>query len=243
MANYFEAISDTDEAIVIDDTFKNIEVLDSFPLSQCRFITQNDSNHGAYSLLRTNPKTALVGIGLNDLNGLSWFMFNSDYGHIYFYDNNSGIEDVGLFPVRRNDISAVATVYLLGFAENDPSAHGIGLEIYNADGKIVYSSVTQHLDILACTDGNTQMALTDNMVFMTLGTDHAADIKASHHKGWWGAEYTKYPAIEVANNVVSVSPHNATVYYFQGADMEEWEVEEHIDKGSLFFSYLIGKLT
>ena len=200
MTKYFEAINDSNQSIVIDDTFKNIEVLDSFPLSECNFTTWHDSNHGYYSLKRGNANTALVGISLNPLVGLPWFMYHGTYGYIYLYDGNSGIQDVGIFPVKRDDIAEASTIYLLGFSNSEPSTHGTGIEIYNADGKVVYSSEQQYLEAVACGSTDAEVTLQDNLVFFTLGVDHAADILTGHQTGSYGAEYTKYPALEVTSN-------------------------------------------
>lgn len=78
MAKYFEVFNSSDDSILIDDTFKNLQLLDSFPLSECKFNQGYvDSSHGYYGLARAVPNALLIGIGINNLANKSSFALNT----------------------------------------------------------------------------------------------------------------------------------------------------------------------
>lgn len=202
---FFEILN-PDGAIVIDSNFKNIELLDHFPLSDCTFHPNHLSqNHGSYSLLRSNPKATLVGISLNGLNGVNRFGFSANIGGVEFYDNHSGMGNHGILPVKRDDIANTAHVYLFGFGDDSPAEHGTGLEICNADGKIIYSSDKRYLNVLGCgSEKSETVQMNGTTIAFTLGTDHVTKIYENHKVGAKGIEYDRYPRFTVNENSISI---------------------------------------
>lgn len=220
---FFEILS-PDGAIVIDNNFKNIELLDHFPLSDCTFRPNHLSqNHGSYSLLRTNPKATLIGINLNGLNGVNWFGFTADNTGIRFYDSRSGIENHGILPVKRDDIANTAHVYLFGFGDDSPTEHGTGLEICNADGKVVYSSAKRYLNVLGCgSEKSETVQMNGTTIAFALGTDHVTKIYESHKVGEKGVEYDRYPRFTVNENSITVGMIEARTVYITDDGASDW---------------------
>lgn len=235
-------ISSPDGAIVIDDSFKNIELLDHFPLSACTFHPNHLSqNHGSYSLLRTNPKATLVGISLNGLNGVNRFGFTIDSVEISFYDNRSGISNIGILPVKRDDIASTAHVYLFGFGDDSPTEHGAGLEICNAAGKIIYSSAKRYLNVLGCgSEKSETVQMNGTTIAFTLGTDHVTKIYENHKVGAKGVEYDRYPRFTVNENSISIGMIEARTVYIPSEDVPwGWHLIFHCYYN---FGWLIGNV-
>lgn len=220
---FFEILN-PDGAIVIDDTFKNIELLDHFPLSDCTFHPNHLSqNHGSYSLLRTNPKSTLIGISLNGLNSVNRFGFTADNTGISFYDDHSGLENLEILPVKRDDIANTAHVYLFGFGNDSPTEHGTGLEICNADGKIIYSSAKRYLNVLGCgSEKSETVQMTGTTIAFTLGIDHVTKIYESHKAGAKGVVYDRYPRFTVNENSISIGMIEAQTVYIPFDDAPDW---------------------
>lgn len=220
---FFELLS-PDGAIVIDNNFKNIELLDHFPLSDCTFRPNHLSqNHGSYSLLRTNPKATLTGISLNGLNGVNPFGFDTGASSISFYDRRSGLENMGIIPVKRDDIAGVAEVYLFGFSDDTPSVHGTGLEVCNADGKVIYSSSKRYMNVLGCgSEKSETVQMNGTTIAFTLGTDHVTKIYENHKVGAKGVEYDRYPRFTVNENSITVGMIEARTVYIPDDDAPDW---------------------
>lgn len=238
---FFELLN-PDGAIVIDDNFKNIELLDHFPLSACTFYPNHLSqNHGSYSLLRTNPKVTLIGISLNGLNGVSRFGFTADNTGISFYDSHSGIDNIGILPVKRDDIANTAHVYLFGFGDDSPTEHGTGLEICNAEGKIIYSSAKRYLDVLGCGSGkNETVQMNGTTIAFVIGTDHVTKIYENHKVGAKGVEYDRYPRFTVNENSITVGMIEARTIYTTDDDPPlGWHLIYHCYYN---FGWLIGNV-
>lgn len=217
-------ILNPDGAIVIDDTFKNIELLDHFSMSECRFRAKDGHpSHGTYYLPRSNPKATLVGISLNGLNNVARFGFSANIGGIEFYDSHSGIENYGIEPVKRDDIASKSHVYLFGFGDDRPSEHGTGLEICNADGKVVYSSAKRYLNVLGCgSEKSETVQMNGTTIAFTLGTDHVTKIYENHKVGAKGVKYDRYPRFTVNENSISVGMLEAQTVYIPDDDAPDW---------------------
>lgn len=221
---FFEILN-PDGAIVIDDTFKNIELLDHFPMSECQFSAKDGyPSHGTYYLPRSNPKATLVGIGLNGLNGTAPFGFTASIGGIDFYDVHSGIANYGIEPVKRDDIAGKSHVYVFGFGDDEPSEHGTGLEICNADGKVVYSSAKRYLNVLGCgSEKSETVQMNGTTIAFTLGTDHVTKMYENHKYGAKGVIYDQYPKLTINNDAVSVGMIRATAVYTAKNEGDPWD--------------------
>lgn len=221
MSKYFEVIGDTGN-VVIDDQFECLEVIDSFPLSQC---IKHDLTGGGvryhnyiYNFPRSIKSGAVVGISINDLNGLPFFAFDVGTGYIRFYGQGSGIDNIGIVSVERDDIIQNSTLYVFDVANRGPSEHGIGIEIINENNKIVYTSDSDYLNVIACgSDENktiTEVPITDaTTVVIKLGDDNSSEYWSSHKNGIVGAEYTKRPAFMINNNTINIAPSIASIAY------------------------------
>lgn len=220
---FFEILN-PDGAIVIDDTFKNIELLDHFPMSECRFSAKDGyPSHGMYYFPRSNPKATLIGISLNGLNGTTPFGFTTSIGGIDFYDTHSGITNYGIVPVRRDDIASKSHVYMFGFSDDEPSEHGTGLEICNADGKVVYSSTKRYLNVLGCgSEKRETVQMSGTTIAFTLGTDHVTKIYENHKVGAKGVVYNRYPGFTVNENSISTGMFEAQTVYIPDDDAPDW---------------------
>ena len=244
MAKYFQVVNDSDNSIVIDDTFKNLELLQTVKLSDCTFIQEYNSSHGYYKIPSFNSKTALIGLGINALSGVPYFGMSAGSGVIEFYDAKSSISGHGLYPVKRDDISSKATIYCFGFGNNSPSASGAGLEIYNASGKVIYSSNKQYLDVIQCgSDEESTVPISGTSIAFVLGTDHASQIWENHKAGAKGATYDIYPKFTVSNSSVTIGKVKCQITYIPS------DTSSHLDwdliDDSCYFNYgwLIGRLT
>lgn len=238
---FFEILN-PDGAIVIDDTFKNIELLDHFPMSECQFRAKDGyPSHGTYYFPRSNPKAALVGISLNGLNNAVQFGFSTSIGGIEFYDSHSGIENHGIEPVKRDDIASKSHVYLFGFGDDEPSEHGTGLEICNANGKVVYSSAKRYLNVLGCgSEKSETVQMNGTTIAFTLGTDHVTKIYESHKVGAKGVEYNRYPRFTVNENSISIGMLETRVVYIPLEDPPlGWHLIFHCYYN---FGWLIGNV-
>lgn len=242
---FFEAINEQDQSIVIDDTFKNLELIDHFPLSQCTF--EQDSggnNHGSYLFPSSNANVLLAGISINQLSGVEPFGLFGLGGSISFYDKKSGAPQKGIFPVKRDDIASKAEVYRFGFTNINSSTHGTGLEICNADGKIIFSSDKKYLHVIGCGSDNAQTIMFGDGVHIafTLGTDHVTKIYESHKFGAHGAEYDIYPRFSITSNSVTVGKLKATSFY--AADEEPEPYPWNLIYNSWFnYGWLIGEIS
>lgn len=241
MAKYLEVINDNDK-IVIDDNYACLELLDSFPLSECQKIASGVSYYYRYP--RTISGATLYGISLNGLNDLSWFSFEADSYNLFFYDKDSAKANIGIVPVARDDIISKARLYAFGIPNRKASTHGFGLEICNGNGDVVYASGHKYLNTLGCGSDYTQsIALNGDTVAINLGYDRACDYYQSHRSGTSGAEYTNRARFEVKNNIVSISRQMFSVLYtdFNDDDYYREDVERYFEAW-LGYGWLIGNV-
>lgn len=164
-------------------------------------------------------------------------------GVIEFYDNNSAVNQAGIFPVKRDDIASKATVYVFGFNGGKPSTHGVGLEVYNSEGQVIYNSSNRYLDVLGCgSDTGGSVPLDGNTIVFALGNDAYTFIEVSHKSGAHGVNFHQYPKFTVEDGKVNVGMTRATVTYIADGSSEgdDW----HVDQDSRHYDYgwLIGEV-
>lgn len=243
MAKYFEVIND-DNSVVIDDNYECLELVDSFPLSQCTKVTTGASIY--YRFPRTISAT-LYGISVNGLNNVSKFSFDTGASHIEFYDSNSAIRNVGIISVARDDIISKATLYAFNIPNRKASTNGIGLEIYNASGNVVYSSLKKYLNTLACgSDYTKTVAFNGTTIIFNLGYDRSSDYYISHNLGGSGFEYTMRPFYEIKNNTVTITRATYSVLFsdfdYDEKNYSDYDIE-HYFEAWLGYGWLIGNVT
>lgn len=166
-------------------------------------------------------------------------------GVIEFYDNNSAVNQAGVFPVKRDDIASKATVYVFGFSGDKPSTHGVGLEVYNSDGKVIYNSSNQYLDVLACgSDTGGSVLLSGTTIVFALGNDAYTFIEVEHKLGARGVDYQQFPKFTITDGKVNVGMLRATVTYIAQGGEDDTHGGWHVDRDSRHYDYgwLIGKV-
>lgn len=241
---YFLSINENGKSIVLDDTFKNLELLTEIPLRDCIFKKSRVSdNHGYYELPSKNENAVLTGIGISEISGVEPFAVNTKYGEIRIYDKKSGIDNHGVFPVRRTDIESKAKIYVFGWGGNEPTKHMVGFEIYNELGKVVYSSEKKYLNVLRCgSDETEQINYTKKSVFFTLGTDFYSAIWINHKAGVQGGEYMQIPKLKISKETVEVSRFRTTATHWTSEDADkhlEWRFDGHFCYN---YGWLIGNI-
>ena len=240
---YFLSINENGKSIVLDDTFKNLELLTEIPLKNCTFKKSSVSDkHGYYELPSKNENVLLTGIGISELNGVEPFAIDTTYGEIHIYDKHSGISNHGIYPVRRTDIESKAKIYTFGWGGNEPTKHMAGFEIYNELGKVIYSSDKKYLNVLKCgSDETAQVNYTKNSVFFTLGTDFASTMLLNHKLGVQGEEFEQFPKLKISKESVEVSRFRATAIHWVEETSEhiEWRFDGHYCYN---YGWLIGNI-
>lgn len=230
---YLEIINDNN-SVVIDDNYACLELIDSFPLSQCTKINSGVSYYYRYP--HSISGATLYGISLNNLNGVNWFSFEADSYNLFFYDQNSAKANIGIVPVARDDIISKATLYAFGMPNRKASTNGVGLEICNANGDVVYTSAKKYLNTLECgSDYTKSVSLSGTTIAFNLGYDRACDYYQTHHSGTSGAEYTNRARFEIKNNIVSISRQMFSVIY---ADFNQEDAK--YDDGERYFEAWLG---
>lgn len=245
MAKYFEVIND-DNSVVIDDNYECLELVDSFPLSQC---TKVNSSFATYYRFPRVVGATLYGISVNGLNNVARFSFETTSDSIYFFGTNSAIANAGIVSVARDDIISKATLYAFNIPNRKASTNGIGLEIYNASGNVVYSSMKKYLNTLECgSDYTKTTAFNGTTIIFNLGYDRSCDYYFHHALGGSGFEYTMRPFYEIKNNTVTITRATYSVlfsdfdYNEEHYKYEEWDFE-HYFEAWLGYGWLVGNVT
>lgn len=240
---YFLSINENGKSIVLDDTFKNLELLTEIPLKNCTFKKSSVSDkHGYYELPSKNENAVLTGIGVSELNDVEPFAVDTTHGEIRIYDKNSGVNNFGVYPVRRTDIESKAKIYVFGWGGNEPTKHMVGFEIYNELGKVVYSSEKKYLNVLWCgSDETKQINYTKKSVFFTLGTDFYSAVWINHKVGVQGGEYMQIPKLKISKESVEVSRFRTTATYWteEPGGHVEWRFDGHFCYN---YGWLIGNI-
>ena len=197
MSNYLEIIGD-DKRVVIDDKFACMEVVDSFPLSQCDKVDMSSNTaswHDYYYVFPSGhsiPGNALVGISLNGITSEVPFSYEAEFSHIRFFGKGSGVDQVGIVSIERDDIIATSTLYIFDNATRTPSKHGVGLEIVNDKNEIVFSSERPYINVLKCGSeekDSVSTASTKPIIACNLGDDYYYELyQQSHHLSPQGIE-------------------------------------------------------
>ena len=112
---------------------------------------------------------------------------------------------------------------MFGFGDDEPSEHGTGLEICNANGKVVYSSAKRYLNVLGCgSEKSETVQMSGTTIAFTLGTDHVTKIYENHKVGAKGVVYNRYPGFTVNENSISTGMLEAQTVYIPDNDAPDW---------------------
>lgn len=204
---YFEVINENGSGIVIDDSLFNVELDDIVPLKNA---TKREiyKDYIFTNLTYTSP---IIGIGANELVGKSFcfsLMRSSDGLSISFFDNSE------LQHVFRDDIVEKGKLYFLKKKKRKPSEHLAGMEIYNENGDVVYTSKGKYLNVLGCGGDDAQtVRLEKNTVLFELGADHFTDIRIKHHMGVNGQQTESHPRFSINDNSVTVKKTTLNTLY------------------------------
>ena len=240
---FFETFNEKGQGIVIDDTFKNLELLNIIPMKECEFVKSTyDDKHGHYFLPNWDNKTVLVGIGLNDITGAEPFGIELSR-EIRIYDKNSDVTNFGIYPSKRDDIVNKAIIYLFGWGGNEPTKHMAGLEIYNEDGKVIYNSEKKYLNVLGCGSDKAQtFNFMGQTIFFTLGVDGVEKVWIAPHIGAEGVSYEQIPGLRIETESVTIAPIRATAVYIADQDPRDFFNCVYICRFSYHYGWLIGNI-
>lgn len=238
---YFEVINQNDEAIVIDDTFKNLELLHTFPLSACNFVSSAGQNYGRYTFPNGDYSNAIMyGISVDGLEGIKSFCLSVTQGSdIAFFDDTSVVKNEDVYSVRRDDISKLANVYVFGFKEQSKSLHGSGLEVYNENGHRIFTSEKSYLNVLACgSDTEYTIKTTNDTIVFTLGEDYVSKILENHKMGAKGVEYWQRPRFRVEKGFLKIDRLRSLMTYA----VTDGDINEYNSVKRYLFQYNYGWL-
>ena len=244
MAKYFEVVNQNDESIVIDDRFICLELQEIFPLSGFNRVPGDSYRNPHYTQKHNLGAPVFWGIGLDGLGGKSicpQITGIDDAVRVEFYDPKS--KEVYLNKILRDDIAQVAKIYAFSIRGRDPSAHLTGLEIYNEQWKVVYSSQYGHLNVLACDCVDATVAFGRGGVAFILGEDTAYDYHESAHSGMFGAEYVIYPQFTIKDNTVKIQKIvKQTVYVDDIDEILRDPFHEHRYAAGAAYGWLVGEV-
>lgn len=212
MSKYLEIIGD-DKRVVIDDKFACMEVVDSFPLSQCDKVDESSNTaswHDYYYVFPSGhsiPGNALVGISLNGITSEVPFSYEAEFSHIRFFGKGSGVDQVGIVSIERDDIIATSTLY-------------------------IFDNAT--INVLKCGSeekDSVSTASTKPIIACNLGYDYYYELyQQSHHLSPQGIESHKRPTYILKNQVVSIVPRFFNTFWTGDShapeynpDTGEWE--------------------
>lgn len=231
MSTYLEVIGD-DKRVVIDDKFACMEVVESFPLSQCKKKDMSSNTakwHNYYYEFPSGhsiPDNALVGISLNGITSEVPFSYFAAGNAIRFFGDGSAVSQVGIVSIERDDIVAVSTLYVFNHATRSPSEHGTGLEIINDKNEIVFSSERPYINVLKCGSDekdSVSTASTRPIIACNLGYDYYYELYArAHHIEPNGVESHKRPTYILKNQVVSIVPRFFNVFWMGDSQAPEY---------------------
>lgn len=255
MATYLE-IKNENGGVVLDDSYQCLEVIDSFPLSQC---TKENWSGGTkygnyyYRFPRSIPSGAVVGISLNNMPNTNLFSFDITQSYIRFWGEGSAINYVGLVSIAKDDIISSCTLYVFDVAKTGPSEHGVGLEIYNAAGDVVYSNTKDYLDVIACGSDDTKQIVIPSgktSVLIALGYDNSYEYyQLAHYYAPTGGEYTKRVGCHMNNGTITLTPQTCSAVYIgdgTGSDTPYYDHntggwvfpdDSYIDEGPVIYEY------
>lgn len=153
MAKYFESISTNGDVILIDDSFKCMQVIKVFDGNKATY--KYEYNEDVYYLYTGNvdAKRVIWGVGLDELNGLGvvtldWERINESQLRIRIW--KGGKIDFNDQWTQRNDplINKLKFYAFTDIQDFTKSSHLTGLEIYANNGRVLYSSSRKALSIL-----------------------------------------------------------------------------------------------
>lgn len=242
MAKYFEVIND-DSSICIDDAYKNLELLDIVEMKTATkkliSTTPQGSNY-QYTYIANDDATrngVIRGIGLKELSGKS-FCVKIYGGYFYFYDPAAGSKCW----VARDDVVDLGKIYIFGYRDREPASTLAGLEVYNSEGKTVYSSAAKYLDIVACgNDTTTTIELDDSEICaLELGADCFCHIYENHRIGAKGIDSETHPYFIIADDCVTIKRQTFNDIYVD--EIEEDQVEQETFSAYYTYGWMLGKV-
>lgn len=209
MAKYFECTSEQDQRIILDDSFKNLELLKTVPMNQLPKVDSGGATKYynipfPEDMLPNDPY--LLGFSLSGLSGKRFCIsFGVSRRIIEIYDPGLPYNQA-VYPVFRDDITSASTLYIFGLKNRTPSPHLTGIEIYNESGAVLYSSGAQYLDVTYC-GGDEALTLSYDAqtIALPLGEDIYVDIHGTSHQGFKGIESHTMPTFTVSDSTVTVS--------------------------------------
>lgn len=244
MAIFFEAVNN-DGSICVDDTYQNLELLEVVELKNAKKTLISDTPNGknwqyTYTCSDVASKNGLLrGVGLSELAGKS-FCMSIVGNNIYFRDPKAGKKNC----VERDDVMEKARLYIFGYNNRQPAQHLAGLEIYNADGGVVYSSDAQYLDVLAC--GNEETATVafdknDEVCILELGSDTFLHLYIVAHQGENGIDSEAHPYFEISDGAVTIKKMTFNDAYVGDVDMHHPMMYE-VFKAWYTYGWLMGRV-
>lgn len=245
MSNYFEVIKEDDSRVILDDSCNCLELLQVVPLSTATKHVVSDSYlYYQVPIPTTTADYTFLGIGLNELAGKSFCITltkTSSGARIEFYDPATGKPNA----VARDDVIAAGKLYVFGAGGRLPAEHLTGLEVYDANGKVVYSSAAQHLDILYCGgDEAKTITYTGTTVALPLGSDDYCyiELKNYHYTPPSGIESHLAPHFNITNNSVTIKKQMFNTVYVSDSDEPEHEIVRVEFYAWYTYGYLVGKI-
>ena len=210
MDRYFECLSEDDERVILNDSFQNLELIEIVPMSRCEKRSINGSVD--YVVPQTSNAAKddcyLFGVSLAELQGKSFcvditrqYDSPNTWALMQFYDPPT------LFTtVARDDIVKVGNLYIFGTKKRSPSEHLTGLEVFDANGRVVYSSNARYLDVSYCGgDDPASYAYDADTLLFLLSEDIIVDQVIYLEAGTVGSNRAWKPLISVSNNTVSIN--------------------------------------
>lgn len=244
MAKYFEAVNNNG-SICVDDTYQNLELLEVVELKNAKKTLVSDTPYGknweyTYTCSEVASKNGLLrGVGLSELTGKS-FCMSIVGNNIYFYDPKAGNKNWA----ERDDVMEKARLYIFGYNNRQPAKHLAGLEIYNANGDVVYSSNAQYLDVLAC--GNSKTATVafnknDDVCILELGSDRFLQLYTVHHQGTNGIDSETHPYFEISDGTVTIKKMTFNDSYVDDINMNHPMLQKEFEAWYTY-GWLMGRV-
>lgn len=242
MAKYFEVINEDSGSVVIDDMFKNVELVGTYPLSS---FTKNFPDHPRvdYSFPIENRESIIYGIGLRELAGKEFCISIvrktwDNKVHIAFHEPQPN----GYLNVIRDDIIQIGKLYAFEYKNRIPSPHLCGVEIYNDTGRVVYTSDTKYLQVINCATGveNAETPISGESVAIVLGSDYFADI-LEHSVGARGVISEWHPIFTVKKDSVRVKRQGLNLFYMGKVKPNDGNAVRSVGIGYAY-GWMIGRV-
>lgn len=246
MAKYFECVNEQDQRIILDDSFRNLELLKSIPMSQLPKV-DNGGVAKYYNIpfpdemMPNDPY--LLGFSLSGLSGKRFCVsFGMSRRTLEIYDPALP-SNRAVYSVFWDEITSASTLYIFGLKNRTPSPHLTGIEIYNESGAVLYSSGAQYLDVAYCGGDETVTLPYDaQTIALPLGEDRFMDIHGTPHQGSQGIDSHLRPTFTVSDSTVAISKTAFNKVYtdYDGDDYSPGVIYERL--ASYSYGYLLARV-